>query len=109
MAQHTLGPWEVQSGEDACFHQGNRFAITKSGTDGREPWQVTIAEIWPATAGADEADARLIASAPELLEALHELEALFDYQGDARPYTWQERLPMLERARAAIAKAEGRA
>lgn len=55
-----------------------------------------------------ESNADLLAAAPELLAACKELEALFDNQGDARPYTWQERLPMLERARAAIAKAEGR-
>lgn len=70
---HTPGPWELQIGEDYCFHPGNRCAITKSGEDNGEPYNVTIAELWPADNGLDIADARLIAAAPELKTAIIEL------------------------------------
>lgn len=52
--------WRVEIGEDRCFHGGNRVSITESGTDHGEPWNVTIAELWPADRKADEKDARLI-------------------------------------------------
>jgi hypothetical protein len=47
-------------------------------------------------------------AAPELLEALREIMQFFDHQGDTRPYTWQERKPILDAARVAIQKAESR-
>ena len=65
MIQHTPGPWIVDTG---CFHSGNLFAITHkiAGCSDDEPMFPTIAEVWPADNGQDEADARLIASAPDL-------------------------------------------
>lgn len=111
--KHTPGPWELQVGEDACFHKGNRFAITKSGEDDGEPWNVTIAEVWPSDNGADHADARLIAAAPELLAALQEiipayLGALAEAsRTDSEPYEESPAGLMLSLARAAIAKATG--
>lgn len=47
-----------------------------------------------------EANARLIAAAPELLEVLHELYVALEIDGCAQPF-------QMQKARAAIAKATG--
>jgi antitoxin (DNA-binding transcriptional repressor) of toxin-antitoxin stability system len=53
----------------------------------------------------DKADARLIAAAPDLLEALSKLTALFEkHPASKQPLT----ASAIEAARAAIAKAEGK-
>ena len=97
--KHTAGPWMVQDQPHACFHEGNRYAITQSGEDQGESWYQTIAEVWPAEDGSDAADARLIASAPELLEALRDLRAtVYEHH----PITYSD---LIEQADAAIAKA----
>jgi hypothetical protein len=115
--KHTPGPWTVgndfndgvivgpaikwpwRGAKDSCQPVAqNIVALVRAGDHG------SYAHYSEPMA---QANKRLIASAPDLLAALRELESLFDYRGDTRPYTWQERLPMLERARAAIAKAEG--
>lgn len=61
---HTPGPWALEVGEDRCFHKGNRVAITVSGIDSGEPYNVTIAELWPTDGDRDIVDGRLIAAAP---------------------------------------------
>lgn len=98
-AKHTPGPWELAIGEQYCFHEGNRIAIVGHVIDLGEEQEFTIAEVWPTTEDAQaEADGCLIASSPELLEALEACYAergMFVHQGAA------------ELARAAIAKARG--
>ena len=86
--KHTLGPWELRHGYYI-------FAC------GRE-----IATVWKGESVTDEtqdmANARLIASAPDLLEALKELVA------DLKPYMGQGRMDdKIRNAIAAIAKATG--
>ena len=97
MSKHTPGPWEIN------------WYICREGKE--ELWRVPRS-IGPAYvdhnhwAGnyitVDEADARLIAVAPELLEALKEL---MEYAGII-----EERSDAVatNKARAAIAKAEGK-
>ena len=71
----------------------------------------------PASSGADglsleeaQANARLIAAAPELLEALKEIVGLANetIDGCGHRYTFDYNSPLGRAARAAIAKAEGR-
>ena len=87
MSAHTPSPW----------------SFVQSGTGDFPIWTVRIGTrgliTLPATAGMEtmDADARLIAAAPELLEALQDL---CDTLGECG---------MTEKARAAIAKAEGEA
>jgi hypothetical protein len=76
----TPGPWTA-SGNGV--HKGIRCVATTHNDDHRH------------------ADARLIAAAPELLAALRGLLDLADESGRGH-------LPMLDAARAALAKAEGR-
>ncbi|MDT3468959.1 hypothetical protein [Stenotrophomonas maltophilia] len=85
MSKHTPGPWAYQEDSDAYTHivrgPNNRFICQLA--------QVTSAEI--------EANARLIAAAPELLEALERI-----LKGALSLPRFAEEL-----ARAAIAKATG--
>jgi hypothetical protein len=85
MAGHTPGPWTV--GRDFSIIAGSEeiaALYTNDGADDSKPYPV-------------EANARLIAAAPELLEALKDA---VDGEGDMTA----ERIA---RWRAAIAKAEG--
>jgi hypothetical protein len=87
--KHTPGPW--WAGERAPKHLGSVIAIMSSGTK----VATGVAHAWT------EADAALIAAAPELLAALKALDPHLDH------------IPggiggEIDDARAAIAKAEGR-
>lgn len=84
---HTPGPWEVSMGEDVRAENGRWVAKMYS--------QGSISDAARIVAES-EANARLIAAAPELLAAL---KGMLDPDG----YT-----PVLAIARAAIAKAEGK-
>lgn len=97
MSAHTPSPW----------------SFVQSGTGDFPIWNVRIGTrgliTLPATAGMEtmDADARLIAAAPELLEACKLIVSVFD----ALPPTSAARYERLQinAARAAIAKAEGEA
>jgi len=93
MGEHTPGPWEAEFGESVHVldHERGRICTVNwlrgpHGSFGRR----TDAE--------GEANARLIAAAPEMLRAL--IECLSELEG-ARFYS----LPAQRMARAAIAKA----
>jgi hypothetical protein len=105
-AKHTKGPWMIGPDEEGDPSQ----CISASGFD--------IATVWGGYLAAD-ADARLIASAPELLEALEWMVANDETNEGDTPMpeyggrSWNEInaywLDGLNRARAAIAKARGQA
>lgn len=90
MSKHTPGPWYADKLQDLnafnVFQHGATYSlltITPDGNSGRDV----------------EPDARLIAAAPELLEALKETIATWDSGSQAFP---------IAMIRAAIAKAEGK-
>jgi hypothetical protein len=87
----TPGPWRHQ-----INRMGHIWWVLANGTE--KP--IHIAEVIGSTR---EADARLIASAPELFAALDALTALDD--GD-ESFAW-EHSSLFENARAALAKARG--
>ena len=87
---YTPGPWEVFE-----THTGHYVL------DSAEQAAVCRLE-WCLE---DEANARLIASAPELLSVLKRLWLYFGVRCDGTPFDWTE----WREARDAIAKAEGRA
>lgn len=91
MSKYTPGPWKVLRGPDAI-----RPAVTAVDPEtGRVMFVCKLATL---------ADARLIAAAPELLEALKELvNTREQHAGRVEPGSDGR----YARARAAIAKAEG--
>ncbi len=92
MNQHTPGPWEV------AYYDKNGQAVVKSE-------HIEIATCWHHCVGAIEkemkANARLIAAAPELLEALKGILAVASVRID------DPRIAQWDAARAAIAIATG--
>ncbi len=96
MRTHTKGPWHV--GE----RRGEHIAIKHSDhAPGAISWTLALAVARPTWAAQAEANARLIAAAPDLLEALR-LIAEQDPAENALDPQWAARI-----ARAAIAKATG--
>ena len=98
MSKHTPGPWVV--GNQDPLHFG------KQRGNGTEPIGFVYGPVFPERSELGQralADARLIACAPEMLEALRDLVQL---EADGRT-EYESAIEHWERARAAIAKAEG--
>ena len=118
MSGHTPGPWEIEPLQGKYY--GTRIlldsGVIEVWTDGSRPPKPSereIADGWTPDVGMnhveseeDYANARLIAAAPELLEALRALyKVLEPAEGD---FSKAEQFAM-ELARAAIRKATGEA
>ena len=86
---HTKGPWEAHNGE-----------VTTQQIDGRSFRRIAAVQDYGmgSQREVDEDNARLIAAAPELLEALRQFVDEFDG-------CYAEGEPAMVKARAAIAKA----
>ena len=104
MSKHSRGPWEWDvEYRDAYTHSGGHYSARASYTsvfmdEGNDFDGENRAEVHGPN---QEANARLIAAAPDLLAELkHLLEAYL--------VTYGEDCPAVERTRAAIAKAEGK-
>ena len=95
--KHTPGPWNISSANRYAINACGRGIATAHGVD-----DVNYSEFFPSTEEA-AANARLIAAAPELLEALmaceRELSAVWSGQGQIN----DNRHAL--NARAAVAKA----
>ena len=91
---HTPGPWEAVTPNppelwDTRIFAGTRYIGMIGNSDNHD--------------GCDEANARLIAAAPDMLDCLHEI---IDYRGGADSALNDEYV--MDRVYAAIAKATGR-
>lgn len=96
----TAGPWHV-----ADRTRTGAIHIRDASTP---PYPV--AEVLEAGGSAALANAALLASAPELADALAELvQAMVDYQADQDDDAPPQHTEMMARARAALAKARGEA
>lgn len=95
MSNHTPGPWIV------ALNDGN-LSVRSEATD---ETVAAFTHVYPECVfGLDEDDARLIAAAPDLLEALHALlPALMSKSAMMSKADWSA----VEKANAAIAKARG--
>jgi hypothetical protein len=102
-AKHTPCPWTVQettvsSNQCYCVNSG-KFCVARVGygfEEGEEPQ--------------DRPNARLIAAAPELLEALQDaIAAVRVFHGPVAWETYRDHSPEMKRWRAAIARATGEA
>ena len=101
-ATHTKGPWHTGqgNGEGSIFCESGRMRLESGGT--------TLYPVCAISRGWDEgedaANARLIAAAPDLLEALREMAEHWPPQKPESPA-----FMAYINAMSAIAKAEGRA
>ena len=119
VAEHTPGPWILAQGPGTCFHEGNELSIFgECDVDGKpldsydpdvDVVGFAIAEVWPTSDGSDLADARLIAAAPDLLEALRDCLNWANSR-DGSPETDETNLRQIaEISETAIDKASGTA
>ena len=93
---HTAGPWIA-----SLDHSGSHWRVEPDSAEYlNDGWVIAVEFHGPQA----EANALLAAAAPELLEALVELDRVYE-TGDFET----EFRPALDRARAAIAKATGEA
>lgn len=94
-SQHTQGPWMVNKRKN----NGGNYEITKCG----QPIACVYTEEWGYDARDGQANANLLAAAPELLEALeglHSLQTCFPQRNTIVAKA-------LEKASAALNKAQG--
>jgi hypothetical protein len=107
MRKHSPGPWQIISGHSA---------IRILTIEGYDVAQTTGSPYWKEFSKSDEANARLIAAAPDLLEALKALLTAATYAappttkfGEGAGLCYEARIPdqFAIDAQAAIAKAEG--
>ena len=102
MTDYTKGPWGV-------FNHNGTICIDNRGGDGRRPCIVD----WPGFDGNEmsrkenEANARLIAAAPEMLEALNAAVSQVHLTNSTEPMSPDVKR-VFDQCCAAIAKAEGR-
>lgn len=100
-SEHTPGPWRTE--ETPTIHCLNA-RIVLAGSKG-QPDEIIVARLWDRDEVNDEANAALIAAAPEMLKALRHsvdlIECLFEEM-----YDEPRQHPTLTQARAAIAAAE---
>lgn len=103
--KHTKGPWEVCD-DDTSVHSPSQDMIVHTAEMPGDP------AMYPQSFEEEEANARLIAAAPELLEALKiaegELRAISEVISTYGVEECLQTVAELKKIRAAIAKAEGR-
>jgi len=102
MSKHTPGPWEIKAHSDPCYRNisgPEHLALAQV------VWRVEEEDRSPKC----EANARLIAAAPDLLEALEKMVGLFE---PGRVYDFKEVSALtyeaLSIALSALAKARGK-
>lgn len=99
MSKHTPGPWVVSANSPFLVRAGDD-------TTGRHIAHAGPASYHPSFE-VDEPNARLIAAAPELLEALERLVTEIILSDVDMEYIDSHFKPHIEKARAAVAKATG--
>jgi hypothetical protein len=105
-ATHTPGPWHVGAQNDTLYVIAGKPPSLNNDYPVHDAGRVVIAKVYPK----DEANARLIAAAPELLSALKSAKEHLEYcgYGDKWEREYAEANKLEEKIDEAIAKAEGR-
>ncbi len=108
MSKHTLGPWVVGTKTEFGTHNANMIFDSQDGSVAMVyglPSNTMLEKMDEERYAEGKARARLIAAAPDLLEALKDLEAGYErLKGQGYPVS-----DCQKQARAAIAKATGEA
>ena len=99
--KHTKGPWHIVLCPDKDSRGHNRYEVRQVGS-------LTCITGW-GNVNQLEADARLIAAAPDLLAALSEIVCPYCYDMIGLPPSVHQPCVFCEQARAAIAAATGEA
>jgi hypothetical protein len=94
MSKHTKGPWEVDKIASMHVQSGRRGVCSTGGYSNNQECPIKIEE-------ENQANAHLIAAAPDMLEALEEVLNIKDYD------TAEKCEEVREKARAIVAKARG--
>ena len=100
MTKHSPGPWKLSAYSNETMNP--EFLVTESNTN---DWPIIVAEV------NSEENARLIAAAPDLLEALQSVHQWMDDQADAQSKGGHATFDLMmlreqrDKARAAIARA----
>lgn len=105
-AKHTPGPWEVSKGYDGSISVSATRPYRINNISAGTPVICDVYQHLEFDSFSGEANARLIAAAPELLDALRGLLAL--EEENLRGYDDIDVCTEVQFARAAIAKATGR-
>jgi hypothetical protein len=104
-AKHTPGPWHW-SGDSLTHRQFNIYAPNSAPSEHVcTVNNLSVEKLWQRDAAQAQANASLIAAAPELLAALQAIVEEAD--GPSKPYSSDSYLPphLIQAARAAIANA----
>lgn len=101
MSAHTPGPWQVTGQAESARYIVVR-AVMSNGKPGRIVARVPFNKEGDVVY-TDASDANLIAAAPDLLAALRDLVS-----AEGLPEGYANRAMLIDAARAALAKAEGR-
>ena len=99
MSKHTQGPWVI----DESYFNGSINTVCRT----RHVAMVSMYQSKPGDGEENRSNARLIAAAPDLLEALEDLKREIILSDVDMDYIDSHFKPWIEKARAAIAKARG--
>ncbi|WP_241300814.1 hypothetical protein [Burkholderia cenocepacia] len=107
-AQHTPGPWKFSRWDE---HGDTRFYVSQQDGAPYTPNYSDVATVIAETCSGErvriqEANARLIVAAPELLESLQKMNDMWNSICDVNGWDPEHNVQYVE-ARAAIAKATG--
>ena len=101
MSKHTPGPWRWDTEYQGLYNMDAPEAVLEF-----EPWEGMRLE-YHKDQGRREANANLIAAAPDLLEALEALKREIILSDVDMDYIAEHFQPHIDKAAAAIAKARG--
>ena len=104
MSGHTPGPWEAHQRPESPIECGHRVTTADGLTVCNVTYQLPTRVDGEVVEVARIANARLIAAAPELLEALRDV---LGWVPDGGPWHTDAPMASVARARAAIRKATG--
>lgn len=111
-ASHTPGPWIIKEYNNGATGEYGLHGIFREKEDkGHAQHTPIIEKVWGRTLEESDANARLIAAAPDLLAALNNLVySAWKYDADAEEENgnWSISHEAMAEVEAAIAKAEGR-
>jgi hypothetical protein len=98
--KHTPGPWALMDFGAYGDFEGRSQVVMSEPLSGDNPFRIAVVHVSAKRDDQGAANARLIAAAPHLLEALQGLVARYKFDGIPN-----DSLPFVEAARAAISKA----